>query len=278
MSAARTEWNAWIEEARAVDILMVAKTFGANLQRAGTNEYVGPCLMCGGHDRFGVNTKKGKFNCRVCGAKGDVIDLVQVTDSCCFNDACEKLTGRQKPDTSRDETPQEYRDRLARQASYKDKLRNLNEEEAYKVRGEDAHLRILERARPIEKTHALANLQARGLKPKRQLLLDLLYVEQLDYWGVGANGSGEPTLLGTVPARVDRIRDSNGEVIGISQTYLDPAKPQKWSPGGSAANSPRKDPGRQKGRHGAPGAHWRGACAVGGRRERARMVSARPRA
>lgn len=249
--AARTEWNSWIDQARAVEILTVVKTFGANLHRNGTNEYAGPCPMCGGRDRFSVNTKKNVFNCRVCGAKGDGIDFVQVAGNVGFNEACESLTGRPRPDNSRDESAEERRERLARHAAYQAKLKEIEAErqeiDAHLKRGEDAHLRILERARPIEKTHAHANLEARGLKPKRQLLLELRYVEKLDYWGVGNNGSGEPVLLGTVPARVDVIRNVSSEIIGVSQTYLDPQKPEKWNPGGSSANSPRKIRGEKKG-------------------------------
>jgi hypothetical protein len=48
---------------------------------------------CGGIDRFGVSTRKQVFNCRSCGAKGDVIALVQALDGCDFREAIECLTG-----------------------------------------------------------------------------------------------------------------------------------------------------------------------------------------
>jgi putative DNA primase/helicase len=46
-----------IERARQADLLDVAQRFGA-LKRVGVSEYVGPCPVCGGKDRFSVNIKK----------------------------------------------------------------------------------------------------------------------------------------------------------------------------------------------------------------------------
>jgi phage/plasmid primase-like uncharacterized protein len=61
----RNEWDSWIDEARSADILGAAKSFGANLKKIAANEWAGPCPMCGGKDRFSVNTRKGVFNCRM---------------------------------------------------------------------------------------------------------------------------------------------------------------------------------------------------------------------
>ena len=56
---------------------------GIKLRRKG-NELIGPCPRCGGDDRFAVNIVKQVFNCRGCGAKGDVIDMVQHLDGADF--------------------------------------------------------------------------------------------------------------------------------------------------------------------------------------------------
>jgi phage/plasmid primase-like uncharacterized protein len=53
----------------------------------------GPCPVCGGTDRFSINTKKQVFNCRVCDAKGDVIALVQALDGVGYLDAITYLAG-----------------------------------------------------------------------------------------------------------------------------------------------------------------------------------------
>jgi hypothetical protein len=81
-----------IDRARQSDILAVAQRYGA-LKRAGAGEYVGPCPVCGGKDRFSVNTRKGVWNCRGCGEGGDAIKLVRRVDRVTFAQAIETLAG-----------------------------------------------------------------------------------------------------------------------------------------------------------------------------------------
>jgi hypothetical protein len=98
-----------IERARSVRLEDEIARRGIKLKRAGT-ELVGPCAVCGGTDRFGINIRKQIFNCRGCGAKGDVIALVQHLDGCDFATAIETLVGntvrpapRPAPTTRRDD-------------------------------------------------------------------------------------------------------------------------------------------------------------------------------
>ena len=63
------------------------------LKLVGRVEREGPCPVCGGRDRFSINTKKQCLNCRGCGAKGDVIALVRFLDGCDFRAAVETLAG-----------------------------------------------------------------------------------------------------------------------------------------------------------------------------------------
>jgi putative DNA primase/helicase len=86
----------WVEKARAVPIERELERRGITLKRVGT-ERVGPCPKCGGDDRFAINTKKSVFNCRGCGAKGDVIQLAQFLDGADFVTACTTLTGEPPP-------------------------------------------------------------------------------------------------------------------------------------------------------------------------------------
>jgi hypothetical protein len=80
-----------VERARAVPIEHVIEQRGIKLR--GKVERVGACPQCGGKDRFAANTKKGVFNCRGCGASGDVIALVEFLDGVDFITACVTLTG-----------------------------------------------------------------------------------------------------------------------------------------------------------------------------------------
>jgi DNA primase len=47
--------------------------------------------VCGGTDRFAINTSKQVFLCRQCDASGDVIAMVQHFDGCDFRSAIEQL-------------------------------------------------------------------------------------------------------------------------------------------------------------------------------------------
>lgn len=69
-----------LDAARAapIDELLARLGLDQSLRRAG-HEWTGPCPQCGGDDRFSVNLRKGVFNCRSCGAKGDGIALVRHT-------------------------------------------------------------------------------------------------------------------------------------------------------------------------------------------------------
>jgi phage/plasmid primase-like uncharacterized protein len=82
---------ATISAARATPIESVIDQCGIRLR--GRVERVGPCPVCGGDDRFSINTKKQVFHCRGCGKGGDVIALVQHLDSSSFHQAVATLAG-----------------------------------------------------------------------------------------------------------------------------------------------------------------------------------------
>jgi DNA primase len=80
-----------IYAARSVPIESVIDQRAIKLR--GRIERIGPCPICGGDDRFSINTKKQVFNCRGCATGGDVIALVQHLDACDFVTACNTLAG-----------------------------------------------------------------------------------------------------------------------------------------------------------------------------------------
>jgi phage/plasmid primase-like uncharacterized protein len=75
------------------DILAVAQHLGSRLKRDSVNEWSGPCLVCGGSDRFSVNVRKQLWHCRHCDQGGDVIALVQHVEGVGFRDAVKRLAG-----------------------------------------------------------------------------------------------------------------------------------------------------------------------------------------
>jgi phage/plasmid primase-like uncharacterized protein len=82
-----------ISLARAVPIERIVDQHAIKLR--GRIDRVGPCPICGGTDRFSINTKKQVFNCRGCNVGGNVIALVMFLDACSFQSACATLTGEQ---------------------------------------------------------------------------------------------------------------------------------------------------------------------------------------
>jgi Toprim domain/CHC2 zinc finger len=66
----------------------------------GTVERCGACPVCGGTDRFSINTKKQVWNCRGCAIGGDVIALVRHLDGLSFKEAVRLLTGHVPPQKS----------------------------------------------------------------------------------------------------------------------------------------------------------------------------------
>jgi len=56
-----------------------------------TEEYSGPCPLCGGTDRFVVWPAEGRFLCRQCGFKGDAYQYLITTRNVPFQDAYKEL-------------------------------------------------------------------------------------------------------------------------------------------------------------------------------------------
>jgi phage/plasmid primase-like uncharacterized protein len=93
-----------IQIAQGADILRVAMRFTA-LKPQGANECAGPCPVCGGTDRFSVNTRKQLWNCRGCSKGGNVISLVSHALGVSFAEAIDDLAGTApKNDTPRRKT------------------------------------------------------------------------------------------------------------------------------------------------------------------------------
>lgn len=80
-----------VDHARTTPIEDVLARRGIELR--GGAERCGPCPVCGGVDRFSINTRKQLWNCRGCRAGGDAISLVRHLDGVSFHEAVASLTG-----------------------------------------------------------------------------------------------------------------------------------------------------------------------------------------
>jgi hypothetical protein len=108
----------------------------------------GPCPRCGGVDRFAINIKKQKWNCRGCGVGGDVIALVRHLDGCDFHTAVRTLAGERPypAPTSRTAAP-------SSRTEVEDYERNQHRKAA----------RLWVQRRPIRGTIAEKYLRGRGI-------------------------------------------------------------------------------------------------------------------
>jgi hypothetical protein len=132
-----------LHEARSVSVLETAEKFGAQLKRSG-REYVGPCPVCGGHDRFSIQTEKNVFNCRGCPAGGGVIDFVILATGCSFVDAIKALIDKEaRTSARRRPTAEEVAARAAREAERK------RAEAGELARNESSAANIIGRLQPI---------------------------------------------------------------------------------------------------------------------------------
>ena len=62
---------------------------GFDPKRKGPDEWCSPCPACGGEDRFVVHPEKGRYWCRGCGIKGDVIQYLRDHRGMTFHQAAE---------------------------------------------------------------------------------------------------------------------------------------------------------------------------------------------
>jgi len=151
----RDKWNAPVEEARARDMIKVAQSHGAKLSRYGhSGEFVGPCPVCDtGRDRFSINSKKGVFNCRVCGKGGrGAVDLEMFLGGCEFVEAVKRLTNTTTLSGKRLPTAHN-----AEAAAAHERARERDEEEQHETASWLWSLRRLAAGSPVERY-----LQARG--------------------------------------------------------------------------------------------------------------------
>jgi hypothetical protein len=92
-----SEREAWVDSAREVRLEDECERRGVRLKKISAVEFAGPCPVCGGDDRFSINTTKQIWNCRGCSKGGDVIELAMHIDGNKFDEAVEKLTNKPPP-------------------------------------------------------------------------------------------------------------------------------------------------------------------------------------
>lgn len=241
-------YEAWANIAREKDILEMAGALGARLRKAGAAEMVGPCPICGGTDRFSINSKKRIFNCRGSGEGGDVIAMVQHVRGCDFIAACEEITGEPPP---KGESRQRQRDpeidRERRQERREADLVARKEDAAELSKAMESAAALFARARPLSHTAAEDYLDLRGVLVSDSILGDVRFIPGLEYFGYADASADEQTELGRFHCMASAVRDVTGDIIGVHRTYIDPAGTKLKPPGDRNRNAAKKGFQRIKG-------------------------------
>ncbi len=197
-------------EAKSIPIMEVASKLSIEgLKRAG-REFVGPCPVCVGHDRFSINPDKGIFNCRHCGG-GDVIKLVEIVEGIDFNKALTFLVGDMVSGISEAEKSERARKYKAQE---EERNRAANR---YRIQAINDAKRIWSIAEPDNLSEALEYLRIRGLTLEK-LPRCFRVIKRYRYMH---GQPGKMTCLHEGPVMVTAIQRPDGQLTGVHMTYLD---------------------------------------------------------
>jgi len=207
-----------LAEAKARPIGEIVDLLGIpGLTRTG-HELVGPCPKCGGTDRFGVNTRKGLFQCRICGAKGDGIALIMFDRGLDFPKALTWLCGEAEgvSDAERKARAEKAWRAAAETKRLDDKYRADAIRQARKLwdegrapAGTDVQAYLARRAIDID---ALG-----GFRSCIRFHPDLPYAHHID---------GEWRVVHRGPAMLAAIQGPDGRFSGLHRTWLDLSQPK----------------------------------------------------
>lgn len=225
VAALRTSVEAWAIRARW------------DLQPKRSVNRAGPCPVCGGNDRFYINTKQNKWGCRQCHKSGkDVISLVMHTERLEFVKALEAITGTRAADLRNEDSEA----KKARQAKFaRDKQAN---EAAQKKRDRDAE-QFRQKARFAGKAiwdksrrwnwasgRVAAYLRGRGvdtealaghIAPDGMIVLREIAEHEYLIEGKSADGRKIWETVHTGPAMIAAIQLPDNRFGAVHQTWLD---------------------------------------------------------
>lgn len=190
-----------------------------NLHRTGA-ERIGPCPLCGGKDRFGINVNSRSYLCRKCGIKGgDVIQLVRDVQGCGFRDALAFLCGEPVAGIEPAEIKRR-RDRAEaeakRQDDYAERMRQRHIADARRIWGE---------GKPAQGSPIHAYFAARGIA--RSVLPDLpgflRFHPALPYM---VKDGSDWVELHRGPAMLAAVLPPSGPLTAVHRTWINPELPK----------------------------------------------------
>lgn len=221
------------DEALQTSCLDWAEKQGWALKKQSPNYYAGPCPVCGGDDRFYINTAKDAWACRHCGVGGGVIFLVMHVEQIKFTPACERITGRLAAEYVDPVEAEALRAAAARKkaeaeaaaAEFREKARGWAHDIWKKAGQAEAHdplvLYLKLRGISLEALRHPDIAAAGGVRNLRQILYHPYSVEI-----VGERGRKERTIVHRGPAMVACIQQADGRFGAAHQTWIDLGQPK----------------------------------------------------
>jgi hypothetical protein len=216
-----------IREARGKSILKIAEDLGVTwLRRVHRTEFVGPCPVCGGHekpgsDRFGLNDARGVMNCRKCGLRGGVIDLVMAMRQISLPQALDWMLGpgvvKTAADIARDARLAEEREARKRQTETR-----MREDAVRAARA------VWDRSVAAEDTAVRLYLERRGVSRDLMPVMPacLRFDAAARYMVAVPERSGEYQMAFAGPAMVAEVQGIDGRFSAVHRTWLDLDQPK----------------------------------------------------
>ncbi|MCA3600188.1 MAG: toprim domain-containing protein [Methylobacterium sp.] len=230
------EFKLWIEKAKAgsMEIAIGLSGFRPNKGCERANERTGPCPVCGGRDRFGVNMLRRKFNCRSsrgCKVKGNnALALALAGGRVGFLEACEKLALEPPPRPMRGETEKQKAEREARiqelqrkAAADEEKRRNAEAEaERYRLR---AAREVWDKASNCDLAPVFQYLEGKRGIDTAGLNWSVIRLAHLPLL------NEHKQVLHEGPVMLCAMVDAEGRLVGVHRTWIGPAKDGLMSKG-----------------------------------------------
>lgn len=204
-------------EAKAIPMTEMVDRLGIARLKPMANELIGPCPLCGGRDRFGINLRTGAFLCRKCDLRGgDQIALTMGVLNLDFKGALQWLCGDKPAQLDQAEI-----DRRRKRAAEADRKQQEAQERYRRKAIADARV-IWKKARPGHLGVVQAYLDARGIDamlfPAQEIPVALRFI--VDHPYVKKIGR-EYVTAHRGPCMIAGILNMAGELTAVHQTWVD---------------------------------------------------------
>lgn len=204
----------WVGKARDADLLETANRHGAKLKR-NSKEHTGPCIACGGRDRFSINPIKSKWHCRGHGGGADPIGMVMHLAGLSFLEAVEDITGEAPPDgPAKPLSDAEKAERNRRRLANEERQQALQaQQQAQEEDSREYAAKIIGASTSLIDTPSGLYFTRRGLREAAMLNMHCLSHH---------SGLPYPGMKGTHNAVLCRVDDVLGQITSAWRIYITP--------------------------------------------------------